>query len=592
MGKREFMYLIICTVLMAISPSCKKYFATDLTDNQQTDGTAGSENANDYIWDNSKIINIVLNGNSITADNASVSINSSKATITSAGTYSITGSLTDGQIIVNTQDTGIVRLILKGSNIICSSSAPVFVKKAKKTLIVLTDNTSNFITDGTSYILDSNEEPNAAVFSKSYLSFYGDGSLTVKANYKDGITSKDGLLIKSGKIDVSSADDGIRGKDYVIIKNGNIAINAKGDGLKSDNDEDPSLGYITIDSAVVNVTASGDGINAQTNLKINDGSFTISTGGGAGTIKGSTDEEEGPNPPGGGTGTSGGYSGTISEKALKAKGSLTIEKGTFIINAADDAIHSNDVVTINGGILSIATGDDAIHAETSVTFKDGTLNISKSYEGIESASITINSGNINLVSTNDGFNATKGLTAGGTEANDGSSLIINGGNVTVNCTSGDGVDSNGNFSINGGIIIVHGPQSQPEVGFDINGTFSISGGFVIGTGPNSGNMIEGPSTTSAQYSLKATISSTISASTLFHIQDSNGNNLVTFKPVRATYYIVFSSPDLTGGSTYSIYTGGSSTGTNMDGIFIGGTYSGGTLKKSFAISGKLTNVSF
>jgi hypothetical protein len=586
MAIRYLTVLLVFVLIVTVNPSCKKYYAADSGDNELSDDSSGSEDENDYIWDNSKIIYMQLNGTSVSADDSSITISGSKVTITAAGTYSISGSLTNGQIIVNTKDKEIVRLILNSINITCSNSAPIYVKNAAKVLIALADKSDNYLIDGASYILDSDNEPNAAVFSKSYLSFYGNGSLTVMASYANGITSKDGLVIKSGTLNVNSADDGIRGKDYLILKRGNITITSKGDGLKSDNETDPSLGFISIDSAIVKITASGDGLDAQTNLKINDGSYTITSGGGAGTVKSGT----GTNPPGGGSG--GGYSGSVSEKALKAKGSLIIEKGNYIINSADDALHSNNTVTIDGGTFSIASGDDAIHAETSITINNGTLNISKCYEGIESYLITVNDGIVNLVSTDDGFNATKGLSAGGTEANDGSSLIINGGNITVNSTNGDGLDSNGNVVMTGGTVVVHGPASAPEVGFDVNGTFNISGGILLGTGPNSGNMIEATSTISTQYAVKATISSTLGASSLFHIQDSNGNDIVTYKPVRSIYYIVFSSPELKNGATYSIYTGGISSGTNTNGLFSGGIYSEGTLKKTFIVSGKVTNVSF
>lgn len=587
MNARKLIFLITGIFILATFQGCKKYYADD----ELINNTTGYEEAADYIWDISEVIEIKLNGTSITENSDGVTSDDGNVTITTAGTYRITGTLTNGQIIVNTADENIVRLIFNGVNISCSSSAPVFVKNATKVMIVLADNTGNFLTDGTSYVVDSDNEPNAVIFSKSYLSFYGNGSLTVTGNYADGITGKDGLVIKSGTINVNAADDGIRGKDYLIIKDGNITINAGGDGLKSDNEENTDYGYISIETGIFNIIASGDGMDAQTNLKISDGTFTITTGGGAPATIGSTGTPGGPGGggPGGPGSSGGGYSGTVSAKALKAKVNLTIEKGSFIINSADDAIHSNNSVTISGGNISIASGDDAIHAEISITISDEIINISKCYEGIESASITVNSGYLNLVSTDDGFNATKGQA---TEANDGSCVYINGGIIVVNSSTGDGLDSNGSVVMTAGTVIVQGPKSAPEVGFDINGTFNISGGLLIGTGPNSGNMIEATSTASAQYAVKATITSTLSSSTLFHIQDSNGNDVVTFSPVRAIYYVVFSSPDLISGSTYSIYTGGSSTGTNTNGIYSGGTYSGGTLKKSFTVTGKVTNVSF
>jgi hypothetical protein len=596
MIKRELILITLCAILIALTPSCKKYYSGNSSDESTSDtsdddssgdDTSGTEAATDYIWDNSGVANIFLNGSTASADNGCVTISEGIITITCAGTYNISGTLTNGQIIVKTTDDGDVRLVLNGVNITCSNSAPVFVKKAAKTIIVLPENTNNYLTDGSTYVLDSDNEPNAAIFSKSYLSFYGKGSLTVTANYKDGITSKDGMVIKSGTINVNATDDGIRGKDYLIVHNGGITVNAKDDGIKSDNEDDASLGYISIDSATVKIKSNGDGIKAHTNIKISDGYFNITTGVIV-TFKSDSEEEEGP----GGTQTSGGYSGTNSEKGIKATGNLTIDKGTFILSTADDALHSHGTVTINGGTFSITAGDDAIHAETAITINDGSLNVTKCYEGIESAAITVNGGKINLISTDDAFNATKGLTAGGGEADDGSLLYINGGNVTVNAVSGDGLDSNGSLNITGGTTIVNGPQSQPEVGFDINGTFNISGGVIIGTGPNSGNMIEGPASSSSQYSVKVTISATLSSSTLFHIENSEGKEVVTFKPVRSTYYIVFSSPDLINGSTYSIFTGGSSTGVSIDGLYTGGIYSGGTLKKSFTINGKLTNVSF
>ncbi|MCE5348223.1 MAG: carbohydrate-binding domain-containing protein [Bacteroidales bacterium] len=589
MSKRVFAVLFIFIFIFSTFSACKKYYASDspADENEQTDEGSGSESADDYFWNSSEVIEILLNGTSITENSDAVTVDGSKVTIISAGTYSLKGSLTDGQVIVNSKEEGSVRLILNGVNIKCSSSAPIYVKNAGKVLLVLPDNTENFITDGTSYTVDDEGEPNAAVFSKSYLSFYGKGSLTVKANYLDGITGKDGLVIKSGTINVTSADDGIRGKDYLIIRNGNITVTSKGDGLKSDNEDETSLGYITVDSAVVNINSTCDGINAQTDLTLTDGSFNITTGGGAGSA-GTTTTTAGFGDPGGG-GSTGGYSGTISKKALKAKNNLTIRKGTFDINAADDAIHSNNIVAINGGLFSVATGDDAVHAETSVTIDGGMLDITKCYEGIESATITIKSGDVIIVSTDDGFNATKGSA---TERNDGSCLYLNGGNVYVNSSTGDGLDSNGSISMTGGTVVVQGPKSAPEVAFDFNGTFNISGGEFIASGPNSGNMIQTPGTTSSQYIVKATTSTALAASAIFHVQDAGGKDIFTFKSERSVYYVVFSSANLINGSTYSIYTGGSSTGTFTKGLYSGGAYTGGTLKKSFSISGKVTSVSF
>ena len=611
MYKREKTFLLVCTFILSLCLACENVSESVLPNDEQiVDGGGNTavgnsggyskslaeamaenswyhEETEDYSWDSSQIIQIVLNGNEITVNETGATVSGSKVTVTSAGTYNISGSLKDGQIIVDTEDEEVVRLILNGVNIRNSTNAPINVQAAKKVIIVLAENTENYVADGASYVFENpgEDEPNATIFSKSDLTIYGSGSLTVEGNYNDAIASKDGLIITSGSdnttgvgdgnykravssvsINVTAMDDGIRGKDYLVAKDDvHINVNAGGDGLKSDNDEDVTRGYIWIQSSEINITSGKDAIAAETDALISDGTITLTSGGGSNYTV---------------------VSGT-SAKGIKGLVLTIIAGGTISIDSADDAIHSNANMIIDNGIFDIDTKDDAVHADASVTINGGTLNISKSYEGIESASITVNDGNISMVTSDDGFNATKGRR---TEANDGSSFYINGGTVAVNSSRGDGLDSNGNGVITGGTVIVQGPQSQPEVGFDINGTFSISGGLFIATGPNSGHMIEVPSTSSTQYSVYVAFSRGLSASSLFHIQDESGNDIVTFKPVRNIYYLVFSSPNLIRGSTYYIYTGGSSSGTNTNGLFIGGAYSGGTLKKSFTMSNKVTSV--
>lgn len=578
MNKRITNLLASIVVLVSMMSGCEKFSETDHDNGVQEDPA-------DYSWDTSAVVRITLNGSSISCEPKVASINGSILTISSSGTYDISGSLTNGQIIVNSKGDANVRLILDGVNIKCSDNAPIYIKNAKKAIIILKENTNNILSDGTNYNIQ-NSEPNAALFSNSYLTISGEGSLTVNANYNDGISTDDGLLIKSGNITVTAKDDGIRGKDYVKIDNGNISVTSSGDGIKSDNTSDISKGWISIEYGIFNIVSEGDALDAETSVEINDGIFNLTVGGGSAGTSACTG---GGFPGAPGSGGSGGYTGAISAKGIKCATDLKIKSGTFVINSADDALHSNANITINGGNFSLSTKDDGIHAETSVIINEGDINISKSYEAIESASITVNKGNVILNATNDGFNATNGS---GGEFNDGSILQINGGNIAVSVTSGDGLDSNGNIEMTGGTVIVHGPQSAPEVAFDFNGTFSISGGILVAGGPNSGNMIEVPGQSSSQFCIKATSTAVIASSTLFHIEDTQGNEVLTFRPVRNTYYFVFSSPELKNGSTYKIYTGGTTDGTNNNGYYTGGTYSGGVLKKTFTISSKISSISF
>ncbi len=252
------------------------------------------------------------------------------------------------------------------------------------------------------------------------------------------------------------------------------------------------------------------------------------------------------------------------------------------------AIKADVDVRIENGNITISSSDDGIKAENSITINNCVLDIVNSVEGIEAPFITFNGGNTHVKSNDDCINATFGF---GGEPSDGSLVTFNGGYVMVNALVGDGIDSNGNVLMTGGTVVVHGPQSSPEVGLDYNGTCNINGGLLVISGTNS-FLTQAPSNTSAQYSLKITFYQSLSANTLFHIQNAAGDDLLTFQPKRTYYSIIFSSDMLQPGQSYSIYTGGSHSGTVVDGLYSGGTYSGGTLRKTFNVSGKVTSVSF
>lgn len=627
-------------IIFYIFFSCEKKYLIDDNENlNKKDINPFTEDSNDYKIDSSTIINFSIN-DTLPKDliNKGITIKNNKIFITKGGTYSLNGEIDNGQLIIETEEEEeIIKIILNGIKIICNNSSPIYVKKAKKVIILIKEGTENFLKDSSTYIFEdnSNSEPNSVIFSKSNLIIYGNGLLKIEGNYKDGINCKDGLIIKNANINITAKDDAIRGKDFVKIENSNITINVNGDGIKSDNGIDSNAGIVVIDSGLYTINTGGDGIYAINKVIINNGNFNLISGGGSNKT----------------------ISSEQSAKGLKAKDSVIINDGNIQLNCADDGIHSDGSILIKNGNINISTADEAIrssvgliidngnifitksyqgfkskiiiinniysnivsandginsdesviindgtiniscsgtgdgiHAESYVTINNGKIIISQSYEAIESSTITINGGEINITATNDGINATKGLQTGGTEANDGSKVIINGGKLILNVTNGDGLDSNGDVEINDGMIIIHGPQNQPELGADINGTFKINGGFLV-IAEISSQMRETPSTLSGQNCLVFTSSTILNAGTLFHIEDINGNNILTFKPIRRYSGITFSSNLLKTGETYKLYYGGTTSGTDVGGgIYENGDYSEGTLLISCTINNKITSI--
>lgn len=535
---------------------------------------------------------IKLEGDTITVDGSGATVDGTTVTITAAGTYNISGTLNDGQIVVNAADSDKVVLVLDGADITCSTSAPIYVLSADKVVITLAEGTENSVTDGTAYVFENAEsdEPNAAIFSKDDLTINGDGSLTVNANYNNGIVSKDDLKITGGTVTVNAVNDGIKGKDSIAVKDGVITVNAGSDGLQANNDEDTEKGYIAIEGGTLAITSGLDGIQAETNLSVSDGTITIVSGGGS--VNSSSGANWGRQQPGA---VATDESTVESMKGLKAGVALTITGGVLTIDSADDALHSNDSVTVSGGEIAISSGDDGIHANTTLEISGGDLTISKSYEGIESATITINDGTIHITASDDGVNVAGGNDGSALNGRPGQNqftasgnyhLYINGGYIYIDA-GGDGLDSNGPADMTGGVVLVNGPTNSGNGAMDYMSAFNVTGGLLVAVG--SSGMAQAPSSTSTQYSVIHNFDSVQTAGTMIHIASADGEDILTFVPTKEYQSVVVSSPDLVNGATYTIYSGGSSTGTVTDGLYSDGSYTAGIEVTSFTISSIVTS---
>lgn len=490
-------------------------------------------------------------------------VNGNTITIVAEGTYVITGTLTDGQLIINTDKESDVRLVFNHVSITCTTMAPIYVKQADKVIISLPEGTNNTITD-TITSTDEDEEITAAIYSKEDLSINGSGNLVVYANANDGITSKDTLKITGGNITIQAADDGIVGKDSILIKDGVLTVTCTGDGLKSTSSE-VDCGYIYIENGAYVINAGNDGVQAETSLLIMDGNFDITTGGGSQNA--STDANNKQEPGGWGNWSANTSEQTNDEettqsaKGIKASGYLEINGGNYMFDTSDDTIHSNDTVSVNGGTIQVKSGDDGIHADSVLEIADGTITVEKSYEGLEAASINISGGVISITASDDGINAAGGADSSSLGDRPGrnnfntstnASIEINGGDLYVDA-SGDGLDSNGTITINDGTVFINGAMSSGNGYFDCDGTFLVNGGILLGLGGS--GMLVTPSDSSAQNSITV-IGDTYEAGSEISIKDSTGKVLYSYVTKKSFSAMTFSSLDIQVGESYDIYVNG------------------------------------
>lgn len=433
---------------------------------------------------------------SINISGNGASVSGSTVTISQEGVYILTGTLDDGNIIIDCSDeTAKVQLVLNNATIKCSTYAPIFAKSADKLFITLAENTDNVIEDGGEYQLGEDDaNVDGALFARCTTTFNGNGTLTVNSTQNHAVVSKDSLKVVSGTLNINSVSDALQGKDSVRICGGTVNINAGEDAVKTSNDEDEEKGFV------------------------------------------------------------------------------------YII----------------GGELNIEAGDDGIHAEKKLTIKDGTINVKKSYEGIEGADIEISGGKISVISTDDGINV-----AGGSDGqtygrpmefqnlgNSSLNLLISGGYIFVNA-GGDGLDSNGTLSIQGGVILVSGSDTSGNGALDYDASADISGGTLIALG--SSGMAAGFGDNSTQNSFMTNLSSSQEANTLVAVTDENNNLIVSFTTPKRFDNIVVSSSKLELNKEYNIVVGASVPNADENGYADSGTLSSGNIDSTITLTSVSTN---
>lgn len=197
-------------------------------------------------YDEESSANITLADNKSSCDSNAVQIDGDTITITDEGTYILSGELTNGMIIVDTEDTDKVQLVLDGVAITSAESAAIYVRSADKVFLTTASGSENILTNGGTYTAIDDNNIDAVIFSKDDLTLNGAGTLTIHAAAGHGVTSKDDLVLTSGTYDITAEKHGLSGKDSVRIAGGTYQITCGKDGLHASNTDDTSLGFIYI----------------------------------------------------------------------------------------------------------------------------------------------------------------------------------------------------------------------------------------------------------------------------------------------------------------------------------------------------------
>lgn len=347
-----------------------------------SDAEAGSAEADDMFtsrdyevgW--SDEVTVTLKDGASKADGNGVSVENDTITITEAGTYLLTGTLSDGQVVVDlADDTAKVQLVLDNADISCSSGAAILVKSADKVFLTTADGSKNTVVSTADFSNVPEDEDgtavDAAIFSKEDLTLNGEGTLTVTCESGHGIVSKDDLKMTSGTYDITAGRKGLSGKDSVRIAGGTVTVDSGKTAIHSGNTEDEDKGFVYIKGGTLTLTAGNDGIHAERTLTIAGGTITVTESNEA--LEGATIEISGGkmNVTASDDGlNASGFDGTATDTADSGNDGfmnqfmggkddmqpddtawLLISGGELYVNAGGDALDSNGDLTITGGTV-------------------------------------------------------------------------------------------------------------------------------------------------------------------------------------------------------------------------------------------------
>lgn len=326
---------------------------------------------------------ITLADNVTTASGNGATIKDNTITINAQGTYIFSGSLSNGQIVVDAADDAKIQLVLNGVDISNESTAAIYIKNADKVFVTTASNTENTLSTTGEYVAIDDNNIDAAIFAKSDLTLNGAGGLTITSKYGHGVVSKDDLAVTSGTYVITAAEQGISGKNSVRIADGSFTITAGTDGIHSENTDDSTLGFVYIEGGTINISAAKQGIQGTTYVSILGGtidiakcyegieSLVINISGGDTTIVSSDD---GLNAAGGNDGS--GNMGGASMNAVDGC-TITISGGNLTVDANGDGIDSNGNLKISGGAIIIngteQQGNGAIDYNGTGVITGGTL---------------------------------------------------------------------------------------------------------------------------------------------------------------------------------------------------------------------------
>lgn len=435
---------------------------------------------------------IELNGTSATCESNAVEIKGTTITIKDEGTYVVSGTLDNGMIIVDSENTDKTQIVLNGVSIHNNTSAAIYIKQSDKVFLTVKAGTENSLSGGDSFAVIEEEDVDGVIYSKDDLTLNGDGNLSINSSGGHGIVSKDDLIITGGNYVIDALSHGLSANDMLGIAGGNFSIVSGEDSIHCDMN-------IYIENGVFEINAKDDAIHADESLLVSGGEINI----------------------------------TNSYEGLEAL-DIKVTGGNVNIVASDDGLNAAGG-TDNSGFGGM--GNDQFGGP------GGRPDKGQGQKPGGQGGVPGGQGNSGGQGNPGGFD---GMNSGSSDG----SIVITGGNLSIKAY-GDGIDANGILEITGGSVTVCGPTQGDTATLDYDVSGVITGGTFIGTG---GQMMAQSFSESGQGVIGVQVGNQ-QAGTLITLTDSSGNVVISHEPELPFAIVILSSPEMKKGETYTITVG-------------------------------------
>ena len=495
---------------------------------------------------------------------AGVEVDDTAITIRENGTYRLTGTMTEGNIVVEADD---VELVWDGAQLASSTQAPLTAHGGLR--LTLPEGANGAISD----LRRREGGEDAAIVAGGAVTVGGEGALSVTAQVGHGLRAA-ALYIEGGTLSVLSSGDGAHleaGGDEAcfVLSGGQLVADAGGCGVYAGGDAEVTGGDLRVD-------ANADGLYVEGALDIRGGAMELNAGAGGSlsspTSGASASSSSGASPTSSfyspffgydpfelffGDPFFGGYDdgyddGGFYAPAVRGYDALSaaeihMEDGSLVLNASGDGLRADGTLDMAGGALSIACGGDGLRAGGALDVSGGVIWVDECEVGLAGTDVSVGAAEVSIVSTETGVSAVS--------VRGGDASVLEGAQLSI-VSGGDGIEAGADVYLEGGEtqIWCSGRNGAP---IRADGDVFSDGGTLVAGGNAEAAAVSGDST---QPLLHARFNATLRAGVRVVVEDGSGEAVFSVEPEEGFSVLLLTSPALQEGGAYTLYVEGEALG--------------------------------